>query len=216
MMTIPAVTDEIVEGIGRFYTTPDGVVYPSVTTVLQEHSREGIEAWKARVGDLEAAKISKAGLKRGTRFHHIMEEYLLGRKPKMNIIERESFERFKPVADRITNIRHLEIGLWSDHLRLAGRADCIADFDGKLAVIDFKTAKSTKLKEFIHAYFMQAAGYCVMYEERTGIPINKTAILISVDNEYPQVFVENRDNWVPQLLYYRDRFEMTHGGPKYA
>jgi genome maintenance exonuclease 1 len=114
------------------------------------------------------------------------------------------------LLDRINNIHAQEIALYSDHLRLAGRVDCIAEFDGKLSVIDFKTSGKPKKKEWITNYFAQAAAYAIMYEERTGTPINRSVILIAVEDEEPQIFIESRDNYVKDLLHARDLYECDH------
>ena len=114
---------------------------------------------------------------------------------------------FRPLLDRIDNIHGQEIALYSDHLRLAGRVDCIAEYEGKLSIIDFKTSAKPKRKDWIGSYFAQAAAYAVMYEERTGIPIDQSVIMVAVEGDDPQVFVEKRDNYVELLLSARDTWE---------
>ncbi len=117
------------------------------------------------------------------------------------------FKVAQPVLDRIDNIHAQESTLWSHHLRLAGRVDCIAEFDGKLSVIDFKTARREKDEEHIQHYYMQAAAYAIMFEERTKIPINRLVIAIVVEDGFMQVFESRRDKHVNSLLYYRDLYE---------
>jgi ATP-dependent exoDNAse (exonuclease V) beta subunit len=204
---IPAVTQE--DGT-RAYQTPDGRLYPSVTTVLSEHTKKGIQEWRTRVGDEEANKVSRQAAAWGTRFHTIVEKYLQNNLTggDMSLWDYEMFRVANPVLDRIDNIRAQEVALWSHHLRLAGRVDCIADFDGKLSVIDFKTARREKDVEHIQHYFMQAAAYAIMFEERTKIPINRLTILIAVSDGFMQVFQSKRDLHVEQLLYYRDMYEV--------
>ena len=196
----------------RVYQTPDGKLYPSVTTILSEHTKKGIMEWRKRVGDVEANKISRQAATRGTKFHALAEKYLQNKliQENMNILEYEMFNLAKPVLDRIDNIRAQETGLWSHHLRLAGRVDCIAEFNGKLSVIDFKTARREKEENYIQHYFMQAAAYAVMFEERTNIPVNRLVIAIAVEDGFMQVFESRRDKHMEQLLYYRDVYEMTH------
>lgn len=205
--TIPAVTQA--DG-SRVYQTPDGTLYPSVTTVLSEHNKKGIQEWRARVGEQEANKVSRQAAAWGTRFHNMVEKYLQnGLTEDMNMWEREMFSVANPVLNRIDNIQAQEVALWSHHLRLAGRVDCIADFDGKLSVIDFKTSRREKDIEHIQHYFMQAAAYAIMFEERTGIPVNRLTILIAVSDGFMQIFQSKRDYHVEQLLYYRDLYEVT-------
>ena len=90
--------------------------------------------------------------------------------------------------------------MFSHHLGVAGRVDCVAEFDGKISIIDFKTSQKIKPRKYVENYFMQEAAYAVMFEERTGTPITQLVTLIAVDNEQPQVFVEHRDDWTKPLL----------------
>ena len=199
---------------GRKYVTPLGMAYPSVTTVLSILSEEGIKKWRDKIGNREADKISKRASKRGTEVHEIIEKYLdntpdytSGYLP--HVIQ--SLEDLKIELKNINEIYLQECALYSDHLGLAGRVDCIGKYDSELSVIDFKTSKKPKKKEWISSYFMQCAAYAIMWEERTGIPITKLVILIAVDNARPQVFVEHRDNWTRKLIQtIGDYNERTH------
>jgi genome maintenance exonuclease 1 len=100
--------------------------------------------------------------------------------------------------------------MYSHHLRLAGTVDCIAEFDGRLSVIDFKTASKPKEHHWIHNYYMQCSAYAVMYEELTGIPVPQLVVLISVEDMDPQVFIERRNPWVRQLIKLRDSYETIY------
>lgn len=189
----------------RLYVTPDGNKYPSVTTVLSINTRAAIMEWRKRVGAEEANRVSAFASSRGTRVHTMVERYLDNRDDyleKSNHLTRHNFNVMKPVLDeRISKIVLQEAALYSEHLGLAGRVDCIGVFDGKLSVIDFKTAMRPKQKEHIDNYFMQETAYAIAFEERTGIPISNlvTIIVNDVDDE-PQVFQEKRDNWVAPLF----------------
>ena len=202
--------DKTVPGVGRKYYTETGAAYPSVTTVLGVLSRDSIKEWRNRVGNEEANKISGQAATRGTKIHLLCEKVLDNEEidtSKLSLLDLEIWNEFRPLLDRIDNIHAQEIALYSDHLRLAGRVDCIAEFDGKLSIIDFKTSKKPKKKEWIENYFAQAAAYAIMYEERTGIPINRSVIMIAVEGDDPQIFIEKRDNFVPLLLKARDIWE---------
>ena len=196
---------------GRRYVTLDGNAYPSVTTILGIVNEEKIAAWRKRVGEDEANKIGTRAANRGTAVHSITERYINnevdyaeGFMP--NIIQ--NFNDLKPILDeRLGNIRAQEVPLYSDHLRVAGRVDCVAEFDGTLSIVDFKTSRKLKKKEWITNYFAQEAAYAIMWEERTGEPITQLVTLITVDDEQPQVFVEHRDNWTELLLKTRDEYE---------
>jgi genome maintenance exonuclease 1 len=199
---------------GRVYVNASGVAYPSATTVLGVLSRDSIAAWRKRVGEEEANKISNKASTRGTKIHTLTETYLKNEnvsdkidEVKASMLDVEMFNKFKPILDPISNIHCQELALYSDHLRMAGRVDCIAEYQGKRAVIDFKTSNKSKSKSYIESYFMQTAAYAIMYEERTGIPVPWLVILIAVEDDVPQVFIEKRDDWVKKLLRTRDYYE---------
>lgn len=180
----------------RVYKTPSGKAYPSVTTVTGLHTREGIAKWRARVGDEEANRVSARASARGTRIHSNCESYLLGESFEPDIFDAEMFNSIKFLLDQIDNIHCLETPLYSDFLQVAGTVDCIGEFQGKLSVIDFKTASKPKDRDDIYNYFMQCAAYAVAFEERTGIPIGRLVIIMAVDNDDPRWFIEKRDNWI--------------------
>jgi hypothetical protein len=187
---------------GRTYVTPDGSRYPSITTVLSILSEEAIAKWRARVGDEEANKIGQRASGRGTLVHSIIERYLLNEDTTEFLPHiRQSLENVRPILDeRLGKIFGLEVPLYSSHLGLAGSVDCVAEFDGVPSIVDFKTSKRVKKKEHISNYFAQMAGYAVMWEERTGIPIVNTVVIMDVDDNEPLVFKEHRDNHIQLLL----------------
>jgi len=185
---------------GRYYTLPDGRLIPSVTTVLGWHKQDSLKEWRERVGEEEANKISSKAARRGTKLHNLCEKYLRNEEIDFNELDVGTIDLFDSIQhvldDRVDDIYSIEDALYSEHLRLAGRVDCIANYNGKRSVIDFKTSNRAKKKEWIEDYFMQTACYAVMFEERTGIAIPNLAIIIAVENDLPQVFVERRDNWI--------------------
>ena len=195
--------DAVTTETGRQYKTPDGINLPSITTVLSILSRDSIAKWRKRVGEEEANRVSTRASGRGTRVHEICEKYVdndpnyrEGYTP--DIIE--SFMQLQPILDeRLTKVYAQEAPLYSTHLGVAGRVDCVGIFDGKLSIIDYKTSMKPKKLEWVKNYFMQEAGYAVMWEERTGMPITQLVTIISVDNNEPQVFIEHRDNWINTL-----------------
>ena len=186
---------------GRRYLSPEGNKYPSITTVLGVLSKAGIAAWRARVGDEEANKISHRASTRGTAVHDIVEKYLDNEElPEVLPHITASLSNLKPSLSRIGRIFAQESPLYSKHLGVAGRVDCVGEYDGVPSIIDFKTSKKIKKKEWITSYFMQAAAYAIMWEERTGMPITNLVIIMDVDNESPQIYVEHRDNWTKKLF----------------
>ena len=187
---------------GRTYIDPDGNRYPSITTVLSILSEESIAKWRQRVGEEEANRVGHRASSRGTLVHSIVEKYLLNESTEDFLPHiRQSLENLRPILDnRIGKIFNLEAPLYSRHLGLAGRVDCVAEFDGVPSIVDFKTSKRVKKKEWISSYFAQMAGYAVMWEERTGMPIINTVIIMDVDDNEPLVFKEHRDNYINLLI----------------
>ena len=188
---------------GRLYTDPDGNKYPSITTVLSILSEDAIRAWRARVGEEEANRISKQASSRGTTVHNIIEKYIANDpdyiKDEMphNI---QTFKDVQPILDEcVTKVYQQEAPLYSKHLGLAGRVDLVGQWNGVDSIIDWKTSRKFKKKEWISSYFMQCAAYAIMWEERTGMPIKQLVVCIAGD-EGSQVFVEDRDNWTKDLI----------------
>lgn len=187
---------------GRTYIAPDGSRYPSITTVLSLINEEAILAWRKRVGEEEANKIGHRAANRGTQVHSIIESYLKNENTTDYLPHvRYSLENLRPILDQsIGKIFGLETPLYSRHLGMAGRVDCVAEFDGVPSIVDFKTSKRPKTKDKIPNYFAQMSGYAIMFEERTGMPITNTVIVMDVDDHEPLVFKEHRDNYVDLLL----------------
>lgn len=185
----------------RFYTTPEGNSYPSVTTVVNHKKKAFFAEW--RKNNPEDAKRVTA---RGNKFHSCIESYLLnkhienGEKSLFpSFAEEFLFKQIQPELNKIDNIHLLESTLWSDMLRMAGRVDCIAEYDNSLSIIDFKTSGQEKKKEYINEYFLQATAYSIMLKERYDISCKNIVILISSEDGTTQVFEENPKNWVKPL-----------------
>ena len=174
----------------RCYITPDGQNYPSITTVLSEYKKEGIIAWRKRVGEQEANKISTKASRRGTKVHKLCEDYLNNELSFKDFTPDnvEMFKGIQPFLNEIEIVYAQERTLYSHHLKTAGRVDCVGKFRGKDFIIDFKTSNKPKNWEWIDNYFMQGAGYSVMWEEMTKMPIPNIAIIIAVADDEPQVF----------------------------
>jgi genome maintenance exonuclease 1 len=200
----------------RVYATPTGQRYPSVTTVLAEKGKQGIMEWRNRVGVDQANAIARKAAGRGTNIHTAVERYLNNESPwvpgkTINPLHYELFHVIEPLLKMIDNIHCQETRMFSHHLRMAGTVDCIAEFNGKLSVIDFKTSNKPKKPEWITSYFMQCAAYAIMYEELTGIPIQQLVVLVAVEETGDnQLFIEKRDIWAPELLQWRDNYEKVY------
>jgi genome maintenance exonuclease 1 len=203
-------TTETING-KRFYVTPDGDKYPSVTTITSQYNKQSIMEWRKRVGEEEANRISSKAAGRGTRVHTLCENYLNNQEDYLQKQMPDAIVMFKtlqPLLDHyVNNIHALEIPLYSKYLRTAGRVDCIAEFDGNLSVIDFKTASKPKEDKWIQNYFMQCSAYAVMFEERTKISVPRIVVMIAVDGDKAQIFVKKRDDYIKEFIKYRDIYE---------
>ena len=199
---IPEINTETIDG-KRYYVTPTGEKYPSITTVLGHFNKKAIYEWRQRVGEKEANKVSTQASRRGTKVHQMCEDFINNELDEKKFMpsDKETFNSIKNIlADNINNIHCQEATLYSDYLQVAGRVDCVAEWEGKLSVIDFKTSRRLKKREHIHNYFQQGSAYCVMYEERTKVPVSQVVIVMTVDGEKPQIFIEKRDSWIPSLM----------------
>ena len=194
---------------GRVYVAPDGSRYPSVTTVLGILSEDSIREWRQRVGEEEANKVSHRASNRGTAVHSIIEKYLKNEDTSDNLPHiKQSLANLRPILDKsIGKIFGLETALYSRHLGMAGRCDCIAEWNGVPSIIDFKTSRRIKKKENIASYFAQASAYAIMFEERTGLAIPNTVIVMDVDDNHPLIFEEHRDNFVELLLSTKKEYD---------
>lgn len=196
---------------GRTYYTPEGNAYPSVTTVLGSVKKDGLDQWRKRVGDEEANKIMQQAATRGTAVHQLAEDYLnnhpdwaRGAMPA-NLF---SFNQIKPILDQHVNrIWYQEAPLYSDKLRTAGRVDCIAEYDGELSIIDFKTSRKPKKKEWIENYFMQTAFYAAAFYEQTNLAAKKAVIIITVDGSEPQVFIVRPYDYLQKFIQVRNQYD---------
>ena len=191
----------------RYYVTPDGNSYPSITTILAQQENLGLEAWKERVGEKEAKRISQESAHIGTSVHQMAEFYLSNYIIKLKDEDKkivDTFNRLRFLLGNINNIVGLEIPLFSDLLRVAGTTDCIAEYNGKLSVIDFKTSRKPKKEEWIDDYYMQTFAYKLMFEEMTGIEIQQIVILVAcVESFDVQVFkkpAKDADEWLEKLV----------------
>ena len=190
----------------RLYITPDGESYPSITTILGYFKKASILEWRKRVGDEEANRISRHACTRGNALHNTIERYINNEE---DFLQGENMPHVlqlikaaKEVLDeRLGTVVLQECPLYSTQLKTAGRVDLIAEFDGALSIVDFKTSNRVKTLEDIEDYFIQACAYSVMFEERTGISIDQLVILMVVDgSSEPLIFIEKADNWLEKMV----------------
>ena len=199
---------ERVEKAGkRYYVTPDGNSYPSITSILAQQENLGLEAWKAKVGEKEAKRISQESARIGTAVHQMVGFYLSNYAVRLDKEEKkimDTFNRLRFLLGNINNIVGLEVPLFSDLLRVAGTCDCIADYNNRLSIIDFKTSRKPKKEEWIDDYFMQTFAYKLMFEEMTGVEIQQIVILVACTESFDvQVFkkpAKDADEWLKKLI----------------
>ena len=193
----------------RLYETPDGNFYPSITTVLSVRNKQGLHEWRKRVGEDVANYIARKAATRGTHVHHMCEDYLNNmqndwpnewEKHKKNFFAYILFKQLRnSVLQKVNNIYAQECGLYSDKYKVAGRVDCIAEYDGVPTIIDFKTSTSERKDSYNENYYIQASAYAEMFEERTGIEINQVAILVVTEDGVVQEFVKDKTEYLPLL-----------------
>lgn len=204
---LQSITSKTLPDGRRTYVTPEGKIYPSVTTIIgkKDNQKKELVEWRERVGEVEAKRIGAAASSRGKKLHSLVERHLRNEKiiammENPDILE--MYKSIKPLLQKINNIHYIEQGLWSDKLKVAGQVDLIAEWDSRLSVIDLKSSKRLKKDEDIVGYFAQCTLYALMYEERTGTPIDQLVILMSVDNEKPQVYVKSKSDYIDAVLEY--------------
>ena len=190
----------------RFYEHIEtGEKYPSITSVLSIRQKEGLIKWRQRVGEEVANHVMIQSANRGTAVHNMVEDHLNNidinnvEKYKKQFLPRMMFQVLKPILNNINNISLQEAQMFSEKYTVAGRCDCIAEYDGELSVIDFKTSKGEKEEDWIENYFIQGAAYAEMYEEHFGTPINQIVILVVTEEGTTQIFKKNKQEYLPKL-----------------
>lgn len=200
---LPKLERETIDGV-RYYKVPDLeelLRLVSITSVTSHFNREIFVKWRKRVGEEEAQKITKAATNRGTDMHSLVENYLYNKDlPPVPPLPDFLFKIAKTDLNRINNIYALEGSLYSKQLGIAGTVDCIAEFDGELAIIDFKTSKKPKPREWIDHYFVQCMAYGAMLYELTGISIKKLVIIMACENGECVVYEERDKSKYLKLL----------------
>lgn len=194
---------------GRLYETPTGQRYPSVTTVLSAYNKKAIFEWRQRVGEQEANRISRKASGRGTKLHTICENYLMNKIDEVKFRTmipdtKQLFLQLKPyLDDNIGRVYGIEQSLYSDRLKIAGRCDCIAEWNGELSIVDYKTSSWQKDEDKILNYFMQCTAYAEMFEERTGMPVNQIVVAVAVEEtQQAQIFVREKDKYIQSLMQF--------------
>ena len=201
---LPKLDRETIDGV-RYYKVPDEdelLKLVSITSVTSHFNKEIFINWRKKVGNEEADKITKAATRRGTDMHTLTEHYLKNDEelPEVPPISDFLFKIAKRELNKIDNIYALEGPLYSKQLGIAGTVDCIAEYEDELAIIDFKTSKKPKPREWIEHYFVQAMAYGCMLYELTGISVKKLVIIMACENGECVVYEENDKTKYIKLL----------------
>lgn len=190
---LPDLQTESING-NRYYITPSGKKYPSITTVLGQSGNEHLVAWKKRLGD-EADTISKYACDVGENYHKVIEEYVNNNEDYLSHGTPHSkymFKAVRPFLDKINLVYCQEASLYSDILGIAGRTDCIGEYEGVPCIIDYKTSLRIKKEEWIQKYYLQTTAYSLMFEEMTGIAVKGIVIIMATYDSTPLIFKSQR------------------------
>jgi genome maintenance exonuclease 1 len=199
----------------HFYETPKGSLYPSVTTMLKAtedpEKTKSLQEWKD--SKPEANYIMREAQLIGTQSHRLIENYLqdmVSPRSEFRLLSMAHFQNLKPLLDKnVDNIHGIELKMWSDKLKLGGMADLVAEYDGRLSIIDYKTKRSNQKKEWLFDYFLQATAYSLMFDELTGKPVKQLVILVSSEKDQVKPFVEYTGDYLNALTERLDRFYNT-------
>ena len=203
---LPSLSRKTIDGV-RYYTV-EGRPMVSITSVTSHFNKQIFVDWRKRVGNEEADRITKRSTSRGTKVHTLIESYLLNKNVDPDTPgSKMLFLQAKESLEKINNIYALEKSLYSTELGVAGTVDCIAEYDGELSIIDFKTAAKPKPKDWIQNYFVQAAAYACMFYELTDIPVKKLVILMTCENGEVTVYEEyDKIKYMKLLVKYIEKF----------
>ena len=183
----------------RFYDL-DGKNFPSITTVLGIKKKKELQNWRTSIGEDVANWEMGRAARRGKSTHKLVEQYLKGETPsERSVLPLGMFRLMKPYLDQVNNIHMIEQIMYSKELTIAGQVDCIAEYNGKLSVIDFKTANKERQESWIGNYFEQTTAYAVMYEELFGTPIEQIVILIAGEDGSMVPYIKEKKDYLPQL-----------------
>jgi genome maintenance exonuclease 1 len=195
---LPTVKGKRVDGF-RFYSI-NGKNYPSVTSVLSIRKKKELQDWRDKIGDKVADWEMGRAARRGKATHTLIEQYIKNETPSIrDVLPLGLFKLMKPYVDQINNIHCLETVMFSDKLTVAGQVDCIAEYNGKLSVIDFKTANKERKESWIENYFLQTCAYSMMYEEHFGTKIDQLVILIAGEDGTMVPFIKDRSEYEDKL-----------------
>ena len=196
---LPNTKGKKIEGY-RYYDI-DGQNYPSVTSILGIRKKEGLQKWRDSIGEDVANWEMNRAARRGKSFHKLVEQYLNNETPSIrDVLPLGLFRLAKPYIDQINNIRLLEKIMVSPKLTIAGQVDCVAEYNGKLSVIDFKSANKERKEDWIENYFLQCTAYSSMYEETFGEKIEQIVVLLAAEDGTMTAYVKDPQDYIEELV----------------
>ena len=202
---LPKTAGKNIDGI-RFYEI-DGKSYPSVTSVLSLLKKDSLQEWRNKVGESVANWEMGRAARRGKAMHTLVEQYLNNETPSIrDVLPLGLFKLIRPYVDQINNVRLLESIMYSKKLTIAGQVDCVAEYNGKLSVIDFKSANKSREEGWIENYFLQTTAYSMMYEETFGEKIEQIVIILACEDGVAQTFIKKTADYQKKLMESIDNF----------
>lgn len=209
-LNLPSLSRQLIDGV-RYYNVKDDeelLKLVSITSVISNYKKEFFDAWRKRVGEDVADKKTRRATSRGTDTHTLIEHWLKNEDlPTVQPLSEMLFKIAKPALARIDNIHSLEGALYSRYLGIAGTVDCIAEFDGELAIIDFKTSEKPKPRKWIDGYFVQCCAYACMLHELTGLSVKKFVIIMACENGDVEIYEErDKGKYLKILVEYIEKF----------
>ena len=209
-LDLPKLSRETIDGV-RYYSVPDEdelLKLVSITSVTSHHNKDIFVNWRKKVGDAEADRITRQATSRGTDTHTLTEAYLYNRElPEVQPLSKMLFQIYKSELNKISKVHALEGSLYSKELGIAGTVDCIAEYNGELAIIDFKTSKKPKPRKWVDHYFVQCMAYGCMLYEMTGIAVKKLVIIMTCENGESIVYEEyDKKKYIKLLTEYIREF----------
>ena len=183
----------------HFYQTPTGENYPSITTILHEtmasEKKESLQNWKEQ--EIAANYITQEAATIGTETHKLIENHIneVRQTDNVRLLSVAHFNNLIPFLQKINNVHGTELRLYSNAMKLAGTSDCIANYDGELSIIDYKTKRSNQKEEWMTDHFIQGTAYAQMFKELTGIEAKQVVILVSSEKNSRMEFVKNTEDY---------------------
>ncbi len=199
---------------GHWYKTKFDQVYPSISTILSatspEHKKNGLATWKENEPAHEY--ITKQAQDIGTQSHKIIEDYLSNNlmMDEFDLLPIAHFNNLKPFLENISNVTSIEQRMYSDKLKVAGTSDLIAEYNGEISIIDYKTKRKPQVDEFMYEYYLQTTCYAQMFKEVTGEKINQIVILVSSEKNTRQEFIKNCNDYVEPMLERVEKYYLNN------